>query len=123
MSRSLAAICGLPAQFLAARRQVVAEYYNFVRLGREGYTRIAKSRADVGPGLQTSFGSWIASTLSTTGVAELQDAPGRCNQSERMVSMCGMVNRLRSNGWQVPAYPLPANRSDLVVKRMVASLA
>jgi glutamate decarboxylase len=27
-----------------------------------------------------------------------------------------------SGGWQVPAYPLPANRSDLVVQRVLARL-
>jgi len=33
-----------------------------------------------------------------------------------------MADRLRVKGWQVPAYPMPANRTDLVVQRVVARL-
>jgi len=29
-----------------------------------------------------------------------------------------LADRLRVRGWQVPAYPMPANRSDLVVQRV-----
>ncbi|EFF76032.1 hypothetical protein [Achromobacter piechaudii] len=30
-----------------------------------------------------------------------------------------MADRLRSRGWQVPAYSMPADRQDLVVQRIL----
>ena len=33
-----------------------------------------------------------------------------------------LADRLRVKGWQVPAYPMPANRSDLIVQRVLARL-
>jgi glutamate decarboxylase len=33
-----------------------------------------------------------------------------------------LVDRLRLRGWQVPAYPMPEHRTDLVVQRVLARL-
>ena len=33
-----------------------------------------------------------------------------------------LSDRLRLRGWQVPAYPMPENRTDLVVQRVLARL-
>lgn len=33
-----------------------------------------------------------------------------------------LADRLRLRGWQVPAYPLPEKRTDLVVQRVLARL-
>jgi glutamate decarboxylase len=33
-----------------------------------------------------------------------------------------LANQLRLKGWQVPAYPLPANRGDVVVQRVLMRL-
>src|SRR5271169_2733982 len=33
-----------------------------------------------------------------------------------------LADRLRVRGWQVPAYPMPANRSSLVVQRVLSRL-
>jgi glutamate decarboxylase len=30
-----------------------------------------------------------------------------------------LADRLRSRGWQVPAYSMPANREDLVIQRIL----
>jgi glutamate decarboxylase len=34
-------------------------------------------------------------------------------------SLYDLADRLRDRGWQVPAYPMPANRQDVVVQRVV----
>ena len=34
-------------------------------------------------------------------------------------SLYDLADRLRDRGWQVPAYPMPANRQDMVVQRVV----
>lgn len=103
--------------------QIVAQYYNFVRLGRAGYTKITESCADVG--------AWFAEQLKKLGIFHLiydgiRGVPG-CTWTIRRdedpgFTLYDLADRLRVKGWQVPAYPMPANRSDLVVQRMVARL-
>jgi glutamate decarboxylase len=34
-----------------------------------------------------------------------------------------MAERLRVRGWQVPAYPLPAKRRDLMVQRALSRVS
>lgn len=34
-------------------------------------------------------------------------------------SLYDFADRLRVRGWQVPAYPLPENREDLVIQRIL----
>lgn len=103
--------------------QIVAQYYNFVRLGREGYSKITQGCADVG--------AWFADQLKGEGIFDLiydgrGGVPG-CTWTlkrgvERGFTLYDLADRLRVKGWQVPAYPMPANRSDLVVQRVLARL-
>ena len=103
--------------------QIVAQYYNFVRLGREGYSKITQGCADVG--------AWFADQLKKEGMFELiydghGGVPG-CTWTlkrgeDRGFTLYDLADRLRVKGWQVPAYPMPANRNDLVVQRMLVRL-
>jgi glutamate decarboxylase len=102
---------------------VIAQYYNFVRLGREGYTKIMQGCAEVG--------TWFADEIKKLGIFELVyngrgGIPG-CTWTlkkgqEQFFSLYDLADRLRVKGWQVPAYPMPAHRNDLVVQRMVVRL-
>ncbi len=101
--------------------QVVAQYYNFVRLGKEGYAKIAHSCAAVG--------AWFADELKKLELFELiHDSRGGlpgCSWTIKpgeypRFNLYDLADRLRVKGWQVPAYPMPPNRADLVVQRMVA---
>jgi len=103
--------------------QIIAQYYNFVRLGREGYAKITQGCADVG--------SWFADEIRKFGMFDLiydgrGGIPGctwtiKANMDPGF-TLYDLADRLRVKGWQVPAYPLPANRSDLVVQRVVSRL-
>jgi glutamate decarboxylase len=103
--------------------QIAAQYYNFIRLGREGYARIAQGCADVA--------KWLAGQIEKIGVFEvLHD--GRCGipgctwtiarGEHPRFTLYDLANQLRVKGWQVPAYPMPAHREDLVVQRAVTRL-
>jgi glutamate decarboxylase len=101
--------------------QVVSQYYNFVRLGREGYTKITQGCSDVG--------RWFADRVREIGPFELVydgqgGLPGCCWTLDRTArahfSLYDVADRLRARGWQVPAYPMPANRTDLVIQRVLA---
>jgi glutamate decarboxylase len=103
--------------------QIVAQYYNFVRLGRDGYTRITQDCADVG--------QWFADELKKLGLFELiydgrGGVPG-CTWTiprghDPGFTLYDLADRLRVRGWQVPAYPMPQNRSDLIVQRVLMRL-
>jgi glutamate decarboxylase len=99
--------------------QVIAQYYNFLRLGKDGYRRIHRACADTA--------HYLAKEIARMGPFEvLYDGrggiPGACwtlkhNGKAPSFTLYDFADRLRVKGWQVPAYPLPANRGDLVVER------
>ncbi len=101
--------------------QVVVQYYNLLRLGREGYRRVHKGCADTA--------HYIANELARMGPFQiLYDGrggiPGVCwtlkqNGKSAGFTLYDLADRLRVRGWQVPAYPLPPERSDLVVQRVL----
>ena len=97
--------------------QVVGQYYNFVRLGRAGYTKIMKTLqgvatslsrriAEIGPFEIVSDGSAIPVLSFTVS----DDVP---------YTAYDISDRLRFHGWQVPAYTMPENATDVAVLRVV----
>jgi glutamate decarboxylase len=103
--------------------QVVSQYYNFVRLGYEGYRKITQTCAEVG--------SWISDEVRRMGLFEILyngrgGIPGCCwtlkKKKKVPFTLYDLADRLRVRGWQVPAYPMAANRSDLTVQRVLARL-
>ena len=58
-----------------------------------------------------------------TAAAVRRAAPGRSGKGEEPgFTLYDLAERLRGRGWQVPAYPMPANRGDLVVQRALSRL-
>lgn len=97
--------------------QVVAQYYNFVRLGREGYRRIHQASQDVALWLSDELERTGAFTMLTRG-SDLPVLTYRFSDSVN-VSEFDLSERYRDRGWQVPAYTFPDNRSDLTALRIV----
>ena len=95
--------------------QIVAQYYNFLRLGREGYRKIhaaAYARRTVPRGRDRA--SWARSTSSTTGAGGIPALSWKLREGVgHGFTLFDLADRLRVAGWQVPAYTLPANREDL----------
>jgi glutamate decarboxylase len=100
--------------------QVVAQYYNFLRLGREGYRKIHEA------GYQTT--RFLADEIAAMGPFELihdgrSGIPGlawKLREDRRHpFTLFDLADRLRVTGWQVPAYTLPPNRQDLAVQRIL----
>lgn len=98
--------------------QVVAQYYTFLRLGREGFRAVQQTTRDVARGLADRIGSLGDFRLLTRGdelpVFAFTTAPDVTGYDVFDVS-----RRLREHGWLVPAYTFPANREDLSVLRVV----
>ncbi|MCF3961951.1 glutamate decarboxylase [Streptomyces fuscigenes] len=98
--------------------QVVAQYYTFLRLGRDGYRAVQQTSRDIAMGLARridAFGDFRALTKGDElPVFAFTTADGVSNFDVFDVS-----RRLRERGWLVPAYTFPKNREDLAVLRVV----
>ena len=98
--------------------QVVAQYYNFLRLGFEGYRKVQGYSREVAMRLATEIEALGPFQLLTRGdhlpVFAFTLKPGIDNYTVFDVS-----NAMRERGWQLPAYTFPKNREDLAVLRVV----
>jgi glutamate decarboxylase len=100
--------------------QVIAQYYNFVRLGREGYRRIHEA------GYENA--RYLAQEIAKLGPFEvIYDGHGgipalawKLREGEdHGFNLFDLADRLRTTGWQVPAYTLPKSREDLAIQRIL----
>jgi glutamate decarboxylase len=103
--------------------QIVAQYYNFLRLGIEGYRKIqtacyeaaqylAQEVDKLGP-FKVLFDGDMKRGLPAVSWTLKDEA------KSRGYTLYDFADRLRSRGWQVPAYSMPANRTDLVIQRVL----
>ncbi len=97
--------------------QVVGQYYNFLRLGRDGYTRIQRTCQQTALYLSSQIASMGPFELITDG----SDIPVFAwkLKHETNFTLFDVAERLHLHGWLVPAYTMPKNREDLVVQRIV----
>jgi glutamate decarboxylase len=97
--------------------QVVGQYYNFLRLGRAGYTQV----------MQTLSGTarWLADELKSSEHFEVvSDGSAIPVVACRLSGDFGYTEfdvsaGLRTYGWQVPAYTMPDGAEDIAVLRVV----
>jgi glutamate decarboxylase len=99
--------------------QVVAQYYNFIRLGREGYRAVQHGCRDIAQRLAEGIAGLGPFELLTDG-SELPVFAFKLRDDVANYTVFDVSLALRSNGWQVPAYTLPANLEDVAVLRIVA---
>ncbi|MEU0910252.1 glutamate decarboxylase [Streptomyces althioticus] len=98
--------------------QVVAQYYSFLRLGRDGYRAVQQAARDVATGLSARIEALGDFRLLTRG-DELPVFAFTTAPDVTAFDVFDVARRLRENGWLVPAYTFPANRQDLAVLRVV----
>jgi glutamate decarboxylase len=96
---------------------VVGQYYNFLRLGRAGYTQVmaclSATARWLGDELRASEHFEVISDGSAIPVVSFK-LRGDFGYTEFDVS-----HALRGFGWQVPAYTMPDNATDVAVLRVV----
>jgi glutamate decarboxylase len=98
--------------------QVIAQYYNFLRLGREGYRAVQQGCQDVARRLSSAIAALGPFELLTDG-SELPVFAFRLREDVTNYTVFEVSQGLRGYGWQVPAYTLPANLEDVAVLRIV----
>ena len=102
--------------------QIISQYYLFLRLGREGYRKIHQACYDTA--------RYLADGILKLGMFELifdgdarQGIPAvtwKIKDGENPgYTLFDLADRLRIRGWQVPAYTLPKNLTDVVVQRAI----
>src|SRR5207342_3378869 len=98
--------------------QVVAQYYNFLRLGFDGYRTVHGYARDVATRLAERIAGLGPFELVTRG-DELPVFAFALTEDIDNFTVYDVSNALRERGWQVPAYAFPANRTDLDALRVV----
>jgi glutamate decarboxylase len=98
--------------------QIVAQYYMFLRLGREGYRLVHSVCRDVAGGIAAKLAELGPFELITDG-SQLPVVAFRVKAGIDNFTVFDVSRRLRERGWQVPAYTFPADRGDLAVLRIV----
>jgi glutamate decarboxylase len=99
--------------------QVAAQYYNFLRLGFEGYRQVQLACQDVA--------RYLAAQIAAIGPFELlsdgSDLPvfafKLTDPDAAGYTVFDVSERLRQRGWLVPAYTFPENMQDTAVLRIV----
>jgi glutamate decarboxylase len=103
--------------FSRAGNQVIGQYYNFLRLGREGYTRIMEALRDTA--------TYLSGEIAGLGPFELLSDGSAIPVFAFSVregtpfSVFDVSDKLRERGWQVPAYTMPDDAKDVAVLRVV----
>jgi glutamate decarboxylase len=98
--------------------QVVAQYYNFLRLGFGGYAAVQGYAREVATRLAGEIEKLGPFELLTRGDALPVFAFKLADDIENY-TVFDLSNALRARGWQLPAYTFPKNRTDLVALRVV----
>ena len=102
--------------------QVVTQYYDFIRLGREGYGRVhgatyetcrhlAAQIAKLGPFEIVHAGDPRAGIAAVSWKLAEGEDPG--------YNLFDLADRLRAHGWLVPAYTLPPDLEELAIQRVL----
>jgi glutamate decarboxylase len=98
--------------------QVVAQYYNFLRLGFDGFSKVQAYARDVATRLSARIAEIEPFELITRG-DELPVFAFKLRDDVGNFTVFDVSNALRERGWQVPAYTFPKNREDLAALRVV----
>ncbi len=98
--------------------QIVAQYYNFLRLGFEGYRRVQQECRDVATYVSGGIAQLEPFELITDGT-ELPVFAFKLKDDIDNYSVFDVSRGMSERGWQVPAYSFPKNREDLLALRVV----
>jgi glutamate decarboxylase len=99
--------------------QVIGQYYCFLRLGREGYTRVQQVCRDNTRWLADRVAAMDEFELVSDGRTGIPAFAFKIADDVEGYTVFDVSERLRSHGWQVPAYHFPPDLQDLATLRVV----
>ena len=101
--------------------QILGQYYNFIRLGWEGYRDIQQNAMTIARycheriGKMECFETYSKDVVNPLFVWSLNEEYERTAKW----TLYDLQAQLQQSGWMVPAYTLPKNIDDVVVMRIV----
>jgi glutamate decarboxylase len=98
--------------------QVVLQYFQFLRLGRQGFRLVQQACQDVAVHVARTLDAMPEFDLVSDGT-ELPVVTFSVSPDIEKYTAYDVSRKLRESGWLVPAYTMPPNREDLVVLRVV----
>ncbi|MFV0316156.1 MAG: glutamate decarboxylase [Microthrixaceae bacterium] len=112
----------LALNFSRPGAQVLLQYYNFLRLGREGYTAVQQGSIDVAMYLSSEIAKMgpfeLVSDGSTIPVFAWRLKKGHTENW----TLFDLADRLRMKGWLVPAYPMADDLAEMTLQRIVVKV-
>lgn len=116
-----ASISQVGLNFSRPAAQILAQYYNFIRLGREGYTSIQNNCMEIARycheriGRMSCFENYATEVVNPLFVWCMREEYDRSANW----TLYDLQAVLQQSGWMIPAYTLPQSIDDIVVMRMV----
>ncbi|NRD79617.1 glutamate decarboxylase [Bacillus sp. BRMEA1] len=99
--------------------QVLLQYYNYLRLGKEGYYEVQKACQEVAHFLSKEIQAMGAFELMTDG-SDIPVFAWKMKEGHTSNwNLYDLSRQLRTFGWQVPAYPLPPKMEEITIMRVV----
>ncbi len=101
--------------------QILGQYYNFIRLGFEGYASIQSSSMEIARychdqiGEIPCFKNFSATVNNPLFIWYMDEEYSKTSKW----TLYDLQDRLQQSGWMVPAYTMPKNIDDIVVMRVV----
>ncbi len=101
--------------------QILGQYYNFIRLGFEGYKAIQHNCMEIAKylwheiGKIPQFKNYADEVVNPLFIWHLEP---EYNKTAKW-TLYDLQARLQQSGWMIPAYTLPDNLTDVVVMRAV----
>lgn len=98
--------------------QVVLQYFQFLRLGREGYRLVQQTCQDVALHIAQTLRAMPEFDVISDGT-DLPVVTFSMGSAVTKYDVYDVSRKLRERGWLVPAYTMPPKREDLAVLRVV----
>jgi glutamate decarboxylase len=116
-----ASISQVGLNFSRPAAQILAQYYNFIHLGVEGYTEIHSNSMDIAEYCHKAIGRMpcfrnYSETLENPLFIWTMSPE---YEKDAKWTLFDLQDKLMQSGWMVPAYTMPKDIEDMVVMRIV----
>ncbi|QYF75542.1 glutamate decarboxylase [Cryobacterium sp. PAMC25264] len=101
--------------------QVVCSYYNFLRLGKEGYRKVQSATYSVAKHLSEGIRATGRFDIVFDGDPQhgIPAVTWKLNDTASGFNLFDLAEELRTRGWLVPAYTLPPAQEIVTVQRII----
>ena len=116
-----ASITQVGLNFSRPAAQILGQYYNFIRLGAEGYREVQQMAMDIASychaeiGKMHCFANYTPTLDNPLFIWHMRPDYDKTAKW----TLYDLQSALQQSGWMVPAYTMPKNIEDMVVMRVV----